>query len=1387
MLGMEADKGDHGVLAHLARRLSNLSSANRLLFMPRLRLGHEVDLRLADWLMGKSAAELRNLVVNGAKRITLSTVADPRAADANLLSRSLQKLARQDLFVQQEQGTHDLHLGYPFVVGSLAAGVPILAPLVLFPCQLSQQDGKWQLSFQDQEPPYLNPAFLLAWSHYTGQPLPQDLLDAEILPVPTTEANPDHVGFMTMLYRLLVANGIELRLTPEVMADGLMPFVPIRKPELEAVYGPGMLEFKPMAVLGLFQQPDGYLQQDYDQFGAEGRTIEQFFATDADHATYTTRHSIREADTYLPLPYDTSQWQAIIAVRGGKPLVVQGPPGSGKSQLITNLIADFVSRGKTVALVCQKRVALDVVAKRLQEIGIQPWVALVHDYKEERHDLYSRLKSQVDRLDQYQQELNALGVLRLEQQYQSISNQIEQVLRPLEAIKRQLYAIGPAGISAKQLYQLLADRPNVTEKFPLSLSWDQMPEVPNWPTWQDAKLRLRLLLQHRQRLLANPDASSLGWLLAHYPAETDRPNWHGLPGSQFNDSLAQIQQDREAISAALPHLQSRLPKGATTLSDLQTLVQLYPAWQEGYAKAQAHDLDAIRRLDKDPTLSQQLHDAAAQLALLANQMPHLLRMPTSEITQLGDLVRLTEQQAAGWWGRLTWPYSNVRQQLKAILGQWFDKLAADQVGDCLRAELDAYSKYKALRESVIKSANLAGFGPGDHQDLQTLDRAQWVVLFRDRVLLLSQLLRDWPVNALFGIQTFLEEAEQLVADVTLLRHHALSLLPWLGPTICDRLWWIDADPNLTINQLSKVGQLQQQVEELDQYQSACPPWIVALSIQVIPLAGEKADLQNWKTTSVDDLINTAEQSLLENWIKATEDVNPELTQIGHWQLTEQEAQLQTLLTHKQQLAAELVVVRLKERTCLGLDYNRLQNRVTYRNLYDQVSKKQRLWPVRKLLSNYAEDALRLMPCWLTSPEAMAAMFGTTPVFDLMIVDEASQCYAERGLPALARAKQVVVVGDKMQLQPYSLYQVRYEATDEALDLNPDLDSLSLLDLASRYAHTQTLTGHYRSRHQSLIAFSNHHFYDGKLLYLPSPSELASKRSSQFLNNDGLDDRPIEPSLFTTPIKVHYIPDGIWADQRNQAEAEAVVDHLIQSLSQSILGQASVGVITFNIHQQLLIQDLLEAAAQDKQLAIPPNWFVKSLEHVQGDEADIIIFSVAYAADKAGRIRAQYGSLSRAGGENRLNVGITRARQQLVVFSSLLPHQLPTDDSTNAGPRLLKAWLHYVWQVGTQPQDSDLGHSSPIPAELTWPAAPVGSLAARIIASEVPNTSSLLPVADIADVLSATLTLTDDDRFAMQPDGRAEFGLLPLALRQAGWQVQRVWERSYHGQSTQTGH
>jgi len=446
-----------------------------------------------------------------------------------------------------------------------------------------------------------------------------------------------------------------------------------------------------------------------------------------------------------------------------------------------------------------------------------------------------------------------------------------------------------------------------------------------------------------------------------------------------------------------------------------------------------------------------------------------------------------------------------------------------------------------------------------------------------------------------------------------------------------------------------------------------------------------------------------------------------------------------LLLQKQAYAQQLVLLRLKERTSSGMSYNRLQNRTTYRNLYEQLVKKRQLWPLRKLFGQFQEELMRLAPCWLLSPEAMAAIveLGPSPNFDLVIVDEASQCYAERGLPALARGKQVVVVGDKMQLQPYNLYQIRYEVAEDILEQAPDLDSLSLLDLASRYAPSQLLSGHYRSKTHALIAFSNAHFYEGKLQFLEPVS-----------------------SITNTPIAFHFIEKGLWEKQSNLPEAEAVVAYLL-----TILDERSVGVITFNIHQQELIYDLLSAACIEKNRAIPENWFVKSLEHVQGDEADVIVFSVAYGLDKAGKIRANYGSLSVAGGENRLNVGITRARTRLIVFASLMPHQLPTDNSLNLGPRLLKSWLHYVSQVASE---------ATIPQELENPLHQPDSLAGQLQRINQ-DWLTALPLADLRH--QTNLYLTDDERFRNQTDARSEFGFLPITLKARGWSYQRYWLNS----------
>lgn len=201
-----------------------------------------------------------------------------------------------------------------------------------------------------------------------------------------------------------------------------------------------------------------------------------------------------------------------------------------------------------------------------------------------------------------------------------------------------------------------------------------------------------------------------------------------------------------------------------------------------------------------------------------------------------------------------------------------------------------------------------------------------------------------------------------------------------------------------------------------------------------------------------------------------------------------------------------------------------------------------------------------------------------------------------------------------------------------------------------------LRGHYRSKSPELIEFSNHNFYKGNLQFLPDLN-LVNQR---------------QPALMYEKI------EGFWGDNCNLQEAEHVAN-LVLELTKGNPTQ-EIGIVTFNAPQQALVLDLIEDVFREATLSIPESLFVKNIENVQGDERDIIIFSVAYAPDKKGNVSAQFGSLNVAGGENRLNVAVSRAREKIIVVTSLWPDQLKVEDTLNEGPKLLKKYLQFVLDV-----------------------------------------------------------------------------------------------------------
>lgn len=330
----------------------------------------------------------------------------------------------------------------------------------------------------------------------------------------------------------------------------------------------------------------------------------------------------------------------------------------------------------------------------------------------------------------------------------------------------------------------------------------------------------------------------------------------------------------------------------------------------------------------------------------------------------------------------------------------------------------------------------------------------------------------------------------------------------------------------------------------------------------------------------------------------------------------------------------------------------------------ELSKSRRHVPIRKLIDRAGNALQALKPCFMMSPMSVAQFLAPgTLTFDLVVMDEASQIRPEEALGAIARAKQLVVVGDPNQLPPTTFFD-RIGGSDDDEEESTLDDTESILDICSRvFRPMRRLRWHYRSEHESLIAFSNHEFYDDDLVVFPSA------HGNQ--NNLG--------------VKYHYIEGATYSRGKNLVEAEriaqAIVDHAQSTPA------LTLGVGTFNISQRDLIEDCLASLLKENALAAScvegmeegdEPLFIKNLENLQGDERDVIFISCTYGPDKnTNRVFQRFGPINLQHGWRRLNVLITRAKKRVEVFSSMRGSDVILTEKSSRGVSALKAYLEYA--------------------------------------------------------------------------------------------------------------
>jgi hypothetical protein len=459
------------------------------------------------------------------------------------------------------------------------------------------------------------------------------------------------------------------------------------------------------------------------------------------------------------------------------------------------------------------------------------------------------------------------------------------------------------------------------------------------------------------------------------------------------------------------------------------------------------------------------------------------------------------------------------------------------------------------------------------------------------------------------------------------------------------------------------------------------------------------------------------------------------------------------LTSKfQQLTRQELVARLSARIPVGDRDPQLSSELTL--LRKRIANKGRGTTIRNIIDQMPTLLPRLCPVMLMSPLSVAQYIDMdAPKFDLVVFDEASQMPTNEAVGALCRAKAAVVVGDPMQMPPTSFFSVSSTDDEEADqdDLESILDDCISLSMPSRY-----LDWHYRSKHESLIDFSNQHYYNGRLTTFPSSDDMVSHVTWQHVEG--------------------FYDYG--KTRTNRAEAEAIVTEAIQRMQTS--PQRSLGIIAFSKQQSDLIEDILNETLaaypeldQLNQEADEP-LFVKNLENVQGDERDVILFSVGYGPDKDGKLSMNFGPLNKIGGERRLNVAVSRARYEMKVFSTLRPEQIDEHRTQSEGVLGLKKFLKFASNGINGGNESNDRHEASLIATQLADALRHKGYDVRL---GVGSSTSRIDVAVVDPVHPNRYLLgivCDGEGYFSMKTARDREVVQPTMLHMLGWRLVHVW-------------
>lgn len=943
-----------------------------------------------------------------------------------------------------------------------------------------------------------------------------------------------------------------------------------------------------------------------------------------------------------PKDADSSQLAAVLAGAAGRTFVLEGPPGTGKSQTITNLIAQALANGKRVLFVAEKRAALEVVQRRLDEVGIGAFCLELHSSKSGPKAVLQQLQRALDQ-----------GTRRSPQQWQRSAADLQQQREQLNAFVRALHRRREHGISVFAAMGRLID-----------LQLAPRLEVPSLRAAAPATITAA-------RAAVEQLAAAAGAL-----GVPNAEPWWGVRLGEWTPALA-----REVVPLA-----ERLAAAADTMVTASAVIAdslgLATAFGDGASAAQTDLLlllcerlgapslppPALLRADWrelapaiGAAVAAGMRRERAWQALAFRWRPELLAL---------DLDRLaaTFRAAAPAFFVLRWLRLRApRRELSSV--------AADgRVGPVAAVTADLELAQQVRREDhalAAQTAIAALLGPHWRDGLtEWASVAAWLAWIDDVRSLLVRIVPGTLQPDATALAAIADQVEGLLAGAAVLPPRIAALRAAADELAAARravVQRLDLDVVAAFGDAERPAHARavaararrwlQTVPRLRDHCAYGRAAVAATEAQAGPLVAAHAT----GALATDALVPGFDRTWLEDWLDRVHQQEPQLARFRGVEHERAIARFAELDRTSLRLAAEVVVARLGAGLPQVRDTNVASSELG--TLERELKKQRRHKPVRRLLAEIPDLFARLAPCVLMSPLSVAQFLGRAGTrFDLVVFDEASQIPMWDAVGAIGRGASLVVVGDSRQLPPTTFFQRLAQGDEPPPDDVPE-DLESVLDECGAAGLPRLhLDWHYRSRHESLIAFSNHHYYDNRLLTFPAPAPAAGGLGVRAVLVDGVYDRA--------------------GSQTNRREAELLVADLVARLRDPARMRHSIGIVTFSRAQQVLIEDLLdherarhgevEAACAD----VTEPLFVKNLENVQGDERDVMYFSICYAADAAGRVHENYGPLNVQGGERRLNVAVTRARRELVVFTSLRPEQV-ANRTAALGARHLRTFLDYA--------------------------------------------------------------------------------------------------------------